>query len=62
MSAASTPNASALAPDAPLSIAYLTYRGNDATVAPHPRLAHLPAGPCPHYPPDKVGDPVFRSL
>lgn len=41
---------------------YLSYRGNDGTVQPHVRLKYLKAGPCPHYPPDQVGDPVFSSL
>ena len=39
---------------------YLSYRGNDGTLTPHVRLNHFPEGPCPHYPPDQVGDPVFK--
>lgn len=42
--------------------AYLSYRGNNGTVAPHSRLEYLPTGPCPHYPPSQVGDPVLKSL
>jgi len=35
---------------------------NDGTLTPHVRLKHLPKEPCPHYPPDQVGDPVFKKL
>ena len=41
---------------------YLTYRGNDGTLTPHPRLVHFRDRPCTHYPPDQVGDPVFKKL
>ncbi len=41
---------------------YLAYRGNDGTLIPHPRLEYLKNAPCPHYPPDQVGDPVFKTL
>ncbi len=41
---------------------YLSYRGNDGTLVPHVRLNHLAAGHCPHYLPQQVGDPVFRSV
>lgn len=41
---------------------YLQYAGNDGTVAPHIRLRHLAPGPCPHYPVDKAGDPVFVKM
>jgi hypothetical protein len=41
---------------------YLQYHGNDGSVHPHVRMQYLPKGPCPHYPADQVGDPVFRPL
>jgi hypothetical protein len=41
---------------------YLAYRGNDGTIVPHPRLVHFQGGACPHYPPDQVGDPLFKRL
>jgi molybdopterin-synthase adenylyltransferase len=41
---------------------YLSYRGNDGTVKPHPRLIHFQGGECVHYPPDQAGDPVFKEL
>jgi len=41
---------------------YLTYRGNDGTLTPHPRLVHFRDRPCTHYPPDQVGDPVFKKI
>jgi molybdopterin-synthase adenylyltransferase len=41
---------------------YLSYNGNDDTVTPHVRLKYIPPGPCPHYPPDQVGEPVFVKL
>ena len=41
---------------------YLTYRGNDGTLTPHPRLVHFRGRPCTHYPPDEIGDPVFKTL
>jgi hypothetical protein len=41
---------------------YLSYRGNDGTVQPHVRLKYYKAGPCPHYPPEQVGDPVFKKI
>ncbi len=41
---------------------YLSYRGNDGTLVAHPRLNYLKNGQCPHYPPDEVGDPVFKKL
>jgi hypothetical protein len=41
---------------------YLSYRGNDGTLIPHPRLEYLKDAPCPHYPADQVGDPVFKKL
>ncbi len=40
---------------------YLSYRGNDGTVTPHVRLTNFRSGPCSHYPPDQVGDPIFKS-
>jgi hypothetical protein len=43
-------------------VVYLSYRGNDGTITPHIYLQHLPPGPCPHYPPDQVGDPTFKKL
>jgi hypothetical protein len=41
---------------------YLSYRGNDGTLVPHVRLDHLSTGPCRHFPPYQVGDPVFTTL
>lgn len=41
---------------------YLSYRGNDGTMMPHPRLTHFRGGVCSHYPLDQAGDPVFKSL
>jgi hypothetical protein len=40
---------------------YLSYRGNDGTVAHHPRLKHFKGDACPHYPLDQVGAPVFQK-
>jgi hypothetical protein len=37
----------------------LSYRGNDGTINPDVRLQHAPR-PCPHSPPEQVGDPVFK--
>jgi len=41
---------------------YLSYRGNDGTVQPHVRLKYLGGAICDHYPIDRVGGPVFKSL
>jgi hypothetical protein len=41
---------------------YLMYDGNAGTITPHPRLAYHDGAPCPHFPPDQVGAPVFRKL
>lgn len=41
---------------------YLSYRGNDGTILPHPRLNYLRDAPCNHYSLDEVGDPSFRRL
>ncbi|MHC5537081.1 HesA/MoeB/ThiF family protein [Singulisphaera rosea] len=41
---------------------YLQYNGNDGTLAPHIRLRYIAPGPCPHYPVDQAGDPVFVKL
>lgn len=46
----------------PVQPVYLSYRGNDGTIQPHVRLKYHQPGPCPHYPPDQVGDPVFKKL
>ena len=43
------------------STVFLSYDGNVGTVTPHPLLKYAKA-PCPHYPVDAVGDPVFRRL
>jgi hypothetical protein len=40
---------------------FLSYRGNEGTINPDVRLQYAPAV-CPHYPPDQVGDPVFKKL
>lgn len=40
---------------------YLTYDGKRGLVQPHPVIA-LPKRLCPHFPIDKVGDPVFKPL
>ena len=44
------------------NVVYLSYRGNEGTLTPHVYLEHIPPGPCSHYPPDQVGDPVFKKL
>ncbi len=41
---------------------YLQYNGNDGTLTPHIRLGYLVPGPCPHYPLDQAGDPVFVKI
>ena len=41
---------------------YLTYRGNDSTVQPHIRMQYLGGERCEHYPADRIGAPVFKSL
>lgn len=38
---------------------YLSYDGNAATMTPHLRLQYLSSGPCPHYPLNQTGDPIF---
>jgi molybdopterin-synthase adenylyltransferase len=43
------------------SAVYMSYDGNRGEVTPHPLLKYAKA-PCPHYPPDAIGDPVFRAL
>ncbi len=43
-------------------VVYLMYDGNTGELRPHPRLAFLPAQPCPHYGLTPSGDPVFRPL
>jgi hypothetical protein len=41
---------------------YLSYDGNTGLLTPHVRLRCLPGGPCPHYSPVGVGDPIFRPI
>jgi len=41
---------------------YLMYDGNVGTLVPHPRLVYHDGSPCPHFPPDEAGDPVFKPL
>jgi hypothetical protein len=41
---------------------YLMYDGNVGTITPHPRLVYHDGAPCPHFPPDQVGTPVFKKL
>lgn len=41
---------------------YLSYRANDGTMVPHARLPYVSAGPCPHYPIEECGAPVFKPL
>lgn len=41
---------------------YLQYNGNDDTLTPHIRLGYLPPGPCPHYPVEQAGEPVFVPI
>ena len=41
---------------------YLMYDANAGTVRPHPRLTYHGGAPCPHFPPDQVGTPVFKKL
>ena len=43
-------------------LVYLSYDGNNGTVAEHPRLPYLPQAQCPHYPLSEVGMPVFRPV
>jgi hypothetical protein len=38
---------------------FLSYRGNDGTITPDVRSPHAPRT-CPHYPPEHVGDHVFK--
>lgn len=41
---------------------YMSYDGNNDTLAPHVRLKHLPKEACPHFSLDKVGKPVFEGV
>ncbi len=41
---------------------YLSYRGNDGTMMPHARLPYVPSAPCPHFPFEQCGAPVFTPL
>ena len=41
---------------------YLSYRGNDGTMVPHARLPYVLSSPCPHYPLEQCGAPVFTPL
>lgn len=41
---------------------YLMYDGNAGTITPHPRLIYHDGSPCPHFPPEEVGVPVFKKL
>ena len=41
---------------------YLSYDGNTGLVTPHVRLHYLDAEPCPHYPLEAAGAPVFRRV
>lgn len=43
-------------------LVYLSYDGNTGSMLPHPRLRFLRNAPCPHYPAEDVGDPVFRRV
>jgi hypothetical protein len=43
-------------------LVYLSYDGNNGTVTEHQRVPYLPQSPCPHYPLNEVGMPVFRPL
>jgi hypothetical protein len=43
-------------------VIYLSYDGNTGLLTPHVRLPCLPAGPCPHYSLEDVGEPVFRPI
>jgi hypothetical protein len=42
--------------------AFLSYDGNEGTLAPSFTLRHLPEDGCPHFPGGEVGDPFFRQL
>jgi hypothetical protein len=42
--------------------AYLSYDGNQGTLAESLTLRGLPVDGCPHFPGGEVGDPVFRGL
>lgn len=46
----------------PRGAVYLMYDGNAGTITPHPRLQYHDGSPCPHFPPDEVGAPVFGKL
>lgn len=42
---------------------YLMYDGNSGLVQPHPRLNYINVNvPCPHYPLENIGDPLYKSL
>ncbi len=41
---------------------YLSYDGNTGLIAAHPRLRYIPAGSCPHFPPEDVGDPAYTRV
>ena len=41
---------------------YLQYNGPDGTLTPHVRLGYIAPGPCPHYPLEQAGDPVFVKV
>ena len=44
------------------SSVYASYDGNLGTVSPHVRLQYADTTPCPHFPSQSVGDPVFEQL
>lgn len=43
----------------PIASAYLAYDGNNGTLTPSHRLTMAAARPCPHYPANERGDPMF---
>lgn len=41
---------------------YLEYDGNKGTLKPHRNSRFLGQQQCPHFPPDQVGEPIFKEL
>jgi hypothetical protein len=41
---------------------YLSYDAGSGEIRPHPRLAYVNAGKCPHYPLTEIGEPVFEVV
>ena len=41
---------------------YLSYDGNIGTLNMHPKFQYMKLNKCGHYPPNEVGDPVYKTL